>query len=163
MNVLLEPAIQLYHIVSSTGHTNTSGSGCLGNTRTRSVPNVPSHPVPNANMSSRSRTTADLDVNVCNENEPPQPSIARKRKGWRNKKPRKKNKSVLNEGWACDLEDTGKIFARMVHMFPSFLDIALLALNAALEEEPDPEDYLEEDTLSVSLLMPITPAMTLIP
>ena len=65
--------------------------------------------------------------------------------------------------------DTGKIFARTVHIFPSFLDIALLglktinALNAASEEDPDPENYLEEDALSVSLLMLISPTMTLIP
>ena len=75
----------------------------------------------------------------------------------------------VDESWACDLEDTGKIFARTVHIFPSFLDIALLALktinalNAASEEDPDPEDYPEEDMLSVSLLMLISPTMTPIP
>ena len=169
MNVSLEPATQLCHIVASPGRTNVSGSGCLGNTQTRSVPNVSSRPVPDANMSSHSRTSADLDIDVHDENEPLQPSTARKRKGRQNKKPRKKNKSVLDEGWARDLEDTGKIFARTVHIFPSFLDIALLALktinalNAASEEDPDPEDYLEEDTLSISLLMLISPTMTLIP
>lgn len=142
----------------SLGRTNTSGSG--GDTRTGSVPNADtsSHSRNNVDTSSCSRTNAD-NVDPHDENEPPQLSTTRKRKGRQNRKPRKKNRTVLDEGWARDLEDAGRVFAHAIHIFPSFLDIAVLALKtinalaSASEEDLDPEDFLEEDKLSIFLLM----------